>query len=256
MMREKVAGQDYPDYLETLSRHHSIPVMDHEVDRFLARLPQGALVLDVGGCWGWHWRRLSATRPDVGVVILDYVRANLFHAQRVLGQLVGAQVALLHADATALPFPDASSASGFDGVWSVQVYQHIPDFSLACREAQRVLRPSGHFANYSLHVTPLNRLIYRLFRKPFHTRGMKNNMFYLTRANDEQRDIVAEVFGATVTDRYTECLFHPDLRIVFPGVFGSVLGGLDARLGRLPSVGRWIARQRSFEVTRPWKDGV
>lgn len=42
-MREQLALQQYDDYLTTISHHHSIPVMDHEVNRFLARMPQGAL---------------------------------------------------------------------------------------------------------------------------------------------------------------------------------------------------------------------
>ncbi len=75
-LREQVAAQQYDNYLATLAHHHSIPVMDHEVDRFLASMPHGALILDIGGCWGWHWRRL-ATRPDIGVLIIDFVRGNL-----------------------------------------------------------------------------------------------------------------------------------------------------------------------------------
>lgn len=134
---------------------YSIPVMSHEVDRFLASMPHGALILDVGGCWDWHWRRLAKSRPDVGVLIIDFVRASLIHAEKVLGSLVGTQVALMHADATALPFTDAGADfPGFDGVWSVQTFQHIPDFSQACHEALRVLKTGGRLENYSLHVTP------------------------------------------------------------------------------------------------------
>jgi ubiquinone/menaquinone biosynthesis C-methylase UbiE len=169
-LRERVAAQPYDDYMAVIAQSHSIPVMDHEVDRFLATIPRNGIILDAGGCWGWHWRRLAATRPDVGVVIIDLVRANLLHAKRELGELVGGQVALMHADATALPFSDAGNAwPGFDGVWSVQVFQHIPDFGRACREAHRVLRSGGRFATYSLHITPLNRAIYHLLGKPYHT---------------------------------------------------------------------------------------
>lgn len=106
-------------------------------------MPQGALILDVGGCWGWHWRRLSKTRPDVGVLIVDFVRANLVHAQNVLGELVGDQVALMHADATALPFIVDSRFKGFNGVWTVQTFQHIPAYDKAVAEAFRVLKGGG-----------------------------------------------------------------------------------------------------------------
>jgi SAM-dependent methyltransferase len=185
------------------------------------------------------------------VLIIDFVRANLRHAQKVLGSLVGTQVALMHADATALPFPEADAVSaGFDGVWTVQVFQHIPDFAHACREAYRVLKPGGRFANYSLHTTPLNRAVYQLLGKTFHTEGMWKNAFHLNRANDSQRQTVADIFEGGVIDRYTECLFHPDLKLTFSGRFGSLIGQLDARLGDMPWLGRWIARQRSFEASK------
>ena len=219
--------------------------MDHEVGRFLARMPQGALILDIGGCWGWHWRNLATTRPDVGVLIIDFVRANLTHAQRVMGSLVGSQVALMHADATYLPFPDAETTLlGFDGIWTVQVFQHIPDFAGACSEAHRVLKPCGSFVNYSLHNTPLNRMFYCLLGKTFHTEGMWKNSFYLTRANNNQRQVIADIFGGKVIDRYTECMFHPDLRFTLSGRINSLLGVLDSRLSELP----WLLKFDTCEV--------
>lgn len=245
--RERVGAQHYDDYLVSIARHHSIPVMDREIDRFLAQLPPGALILDIGGCWGWHWRRLAATRPDVGVLIIDFVRVNLGHARKLLGSLIGTQVALMHADAMAVPFPAAGSGfEGFDGVWTVQVFQHIPDFARACSEARRVLKPGGRFTNHSLHVTPFNRMLYRLFRKPYHLDGIRKDQFYLSRANDSQRRILDGIF-VEGRDRYTECLFHPDLKWHWSGRRGSLLGSFDARLSDLPWLGRWVARQRGFE---------
>jgi len=251
VLRERVAAQRYDDYLSFIAQHHSIPVMDHEVGRFLATMPQGALILDIGGCWGWHWRRLAAIRPDVGVVIIDFVRANLGHARTLLGPLVGAQIALLHADATNLPFPVGTMCSGgFDGVWTVGVFCLIPDFPRACREAHRVLRSGGRLALYSLHATPFNRMVYWLFRKRYHRDGMLENAFHLSRATDAQRQIVADIFGKEVEDRYTECLFQPELRLTVTGREGNLLGRLDALLGDFPFLGRWIAHQRSFEVLK------
>lgn len=249
-LRERVAARQYKSYLGAIAESHSIEVMDREVDRFLGRLPRGAAVLDVGGCWGWHWRRLAQTRPDVGVLIIDFVRPNLRHAQRVLGALVDTQVALMQADATELPFPDGISGSGLDGVWTVQVFQHIPDFRRACEEAARVLRPGGQFACYSLHRTPLNRAIYWLLGKPFHTSGMVGDIYHLTRASDAQRRVIGEVFGEPVGERYTECLFHPDFTLARSGRAGSLLGRVDARLSGGGPLRRLIARQRSFEAIK------
>jgi SAM-dependent methyltransferase len=59
------------------------------------------------------------------------------------------------ADATALPFPDAS----FDVVTMLDVLEHIPDDRAAAREAWRVLRPGGHL----LASSPNER-----WRSPYH----------------------------------------------------------------------------------------
>lgn len=252
-MREQVAAEHQVDYLGHLAKHHSIPVMDREVGRFLDNLAHDAIIIDVGGCWGWHWRKLLEQRPDVCVVIVDFVRNNLHHAQNILGALVGTRIALVHADATALPFPDQT----FDGFWTVQTFQHIPDFQQACREAHRVLRNGGRFENYSLHTTPVVRFIFRLFGRPYHQEGMVKGLFHLSRANDGQMHILSEIFGEKAKSRYTECLFHPDIKLTFTGKVGSWLGQLDARLGDFPILGRRVARQRSFEVIKPYiQDGI
>lgn len=244
-LREKVAAHVYNNYLDAIAKSHSIPVMDHEVDKFLAQMPDGALILDIGGCWGWHWRRIAKTRPDIGVLIIDFVHTNLTHAVNVLGPLVGTQVALMHADATALPFP-TKKAGVFDGVWTVQTFQHIPDFLNAVSEAHRVLKPGGHFITYSLHNTPFNKMVHKLLGKPYHSEGMVKNTFYLTRANDRQLKIVENIFDRKIDDRYSECFFHPDLKFVFSGKPGNFLGKFDSFLSNSPFIGRWVARQRSF----------
>ena len=250
-LRERVAAEHYDDYLAAIAQCHSIPVMDREVGRFLACQRRDAMVLDIGGCWGWHWRRVGDTRPDVGIVIVDFIRGNLVHAKKMLGPLVGTQVALVHADASALPFPTGDApGSGFDGVWSVQALQHIPGFQRACGEAQRVLAPGGRFANYSLSITPIVRLVYGLCGKPYHTDGRLNDQFHLTRADDAQRTLVEQIFRAPATERYTECLFHPDLGLAFTGRDGSWIGRLDALLSDHAWLGRWTGRQRSVEVIK------
>jgi hypothetical protein len=55
--REDLARSQPRDYLREVSNHHSIKVMDREVERFISQVPNGGVVCDVGGCWGWHWRR-------------------------------------------------------------------------------------------------------------------------------------------------------------------------------------------------------
>jgi ubiquinone/menaquinone biosynthesis C-methylase UbiE len=249
-LRESVASKHYDNYLEAISKSHSIPVMDYEVKRFINKLPANARILDIGGCWGWHWRNISELRPDIEVLIVDFVRTNLYHAQTILGSMVGKQIYLLHADAIALPFDtDKPDAPRFDGVWTVQVFQHIPDFRNACNEAFRVLKLGGQFASYSLHITPFNRLIYSILNKCYFIKGVINNQYYLERANNQQRQIVMDVFG-NVKDRYTEMLFHPDLKFCISGRQNNWIGKLDAFLGDFSRLSNLFARQRSFEATK------
>jgi ubiquinone/menaquinone biosynthesis C-methylase UbiE len=246
--RERVGAFAYDNYLETIAKNHSMPVMDQEVDRFLKKMPNGALILDIGGCWGWHWRLVAEARPDISIIIIDFVKNNLTHALNILGPLVGTQVALIHADATALPFLDDPGI--FDGVWTVQTFQHIPDFTGAVKEAYRVLKPGGYFINYSLHITPFNKIVNKILRKPFYTNGMVNNSFYLSRASKTQLKIIETVFQGRVTSRYSENFFHPDLKFTFSGQPNNFIGRLDSMLSNAPFIGRWIARQRSFEVNK------
>ena len=146
-LREKVAAKVYNDYIGEVCNHHSVEVMDYEVRRVLQQVPKNGVIIDVGGCWGWHWRNLHKQRPDVQVVIVDLVKANFRHAQNILSSAVNKSIQLVHSDATQLPFPDNS----FDLYWSVQTLQHIPDFDKCIQEAKRILSGGGVFLNYSLN---------------------------------------------------------------------------------------------------------
>lgn len=244
--RETVAAREYPDLLREIGRHHSIPVMDRELRRFLRGVPVNGLVIDVGGGWGWHWRRLAHIRPDIAIVVVDFVRANLKLAARMLDRLVQSQVFLVHGDATALPFP----ASAFDAYWSVQTLQLIPDFEQAVNEAKRVLRPEGRFACYSVNHARLVEAVYRVMGKPYHVTGKRPGSFYLARATADHARIVSRVFGAPAVSRYTEVLFHPDLRLS-TGAAGSRVGAIDAYLSSNLPLLSWAARQRSFHSRKP-----
>lgn len=250
-LRERVAAVRYDDYLGAISQCHSIPVMDHEVDRFLAKIPQGGVILDIGGCWGWHWRRLAQTRPDVGVLIIDLVRSNLPHAQNILGGLVGHQVALMHADATRLPFVISESFSGFSGVWTVQTFQHIPDFKRAVSEAFRVLKVGGIFANYSLNIQPPVRLLYQLLGRKYVSEGEVDGLFWLARASNKQKKLIESIFGNAVSARWSEILFSPELHFPAPGKQEHPLGRLDSLISNNAGFLGWFARQRSFHCRKP-----
>lgn len=250
-LRERVAAEHYDNHLDAISCSHSISVMDCEVDRFLDKMPQGALILDIGGCWGWHWRRLARTRPDVSILIIDFVRSNLAHARSVLGELVGCQVALMHADATALPFTVDPNFEGFDGVWTVQALQHIPCFDKAVSEAYRVLKRGGVFANYSLNVQPPIHWLYQLLGRRYIIEGNAEGEFWLERASKKQKECLETVFGSSVSERWSEILYSPELHFPAPGREGSLLGKFDALLSNNIGFLGWLARQRSFHCKKP-----
>lgn len=243
-MRESVASRNYKDYLSDISYHHSIPVMDREIEMFLKKIPKNGTVIDIGGCWGWHWRRNRRIRPDVTVFIVDFVRQNLAHAKNVLGDQVNDNIVLVHGDATSLVFDDNT----FDGCWSVQTLQHIPDLKKAVTEAWRVLKPGGIFTNYSFNNQALLKLYYRMRGVHYHVSGHIPGSFYLERASVKQLRLLEEVFSNRVLRRYTEVVFCPELRMSFCGKENSVIGKIDSFLSSGLPIFSCIARQQSFHT--------
>jgi len=89
-----------------------------------------ARVLEIGGGRSGMARKLL---PAAHVTSTDLDSA---HAEAFTGD---PQTTFMVADATALPFEDAS----FDAVTLLDVLEHIPDDAAAAREAWRVVRPGG-----------------------------------------------------------------------------------------------------------------
>jgi SAM-dependent methyltransferase len=122
-------------FLLALARH--VP-LNHAVWRaseaaVLAGVPMKRPILDIGCGDGLFARLLFKQRVDVGV--------DLSISQLIKARESGAYERVETADATNLPFPDAS----FETVFSNCVLEHIPEVDLVCREAARVLRPGGTF---------------------------------------------------------------------------------------------------------------
>jgi len=245
-LRESISTQQYENHLEVLSYHHSIKVMDKEIDLFIKNIPINGIILDVGGCWGWHWRRINDTRPDITVFVLDFVRKNLLHAKEILGNYVNNNIFLVHGDGTSLKFEENT----FDGWWSVQTLQHIPNFKKAVREAWRVLKPQGLFANYSVNDIALIKLIYFMMGKHYNIRENIPGQFYLERASQQQLEQIEEIFSNKCKKRYSEIIFTPSLKIKFPGRKNSIVGKIDSYLSMNIPLFSWIARQQSFHTSK------
>ena len=85
--------------------------------------------------------------------------------------------------------------------------------------------------------------------RTYHIKG-KTDVFYLDLASKIQKEIIESVFAQPVVTRYTEILFHPDLKLSFIGKENSFLGKVDARLsGNLFFLG-WVARQCAFQINK------
>lgn len=248
LFRRDIASKVYFDYYTTISRSHSIPVMDAEVDSFLKMIPINGIILDIGGGWGWHWRRLASTRPDICVVILDFVKENFLHAHTILGDLIGKNIALLHSDATNLPFTIDEEFTGFDGVWSVQTLQHIPNFKIVVAEAHRVLKVGASFANYSLNYLPIFKFFKHIFGKDYSRSSKIQGSYWLFYASNEQKEAIEVVFSNNVIVRFTEIIYTPELRFFAPGTRNSLLGKVDAKLSNKYGFLRHVSRQCSFHT--------
>ena len=131
-----------------------------EVDAFIrwARPTAGDAVLDMGCGPGSGsaliWERL---RPRL-VAAFDFDPAMVALAERRLRRRgIDANVRLLVADATHMPFADSS----FDAAFESGVLHHVPDWQAALREVGRVLKGGGRLWFAEPSKGRLTRGLYR-----------------------------------------------------------------------------------------------
>lgn len=118
-------------------------------------------VLEIGSGGGDIAEQLLQQHPDISVTATDLDPVMISAATRRLQGRPGATV--LPADATALPFDDAS----FDSVVSCLMLHHVIEWEVALAEVARVLRPGGVFVGYDLLRTPLATAVHKVDRSPF-----------------------------------------------------------------------------------------
>jgi ubiquinone/menaquinone biosynthesis C-methylase UbiE len=129
-----------------------------------------------------RWKRL----PDVEVVGIDYAEPMLAGAfKRFAGK---PNVRIEHADATALPFADAS----FDTINVANAIHCFPDVDGALRDIRRVLKPGGSMATnvllYPRGFWPFRQIAERLDRW-----GMRKGILYTPY---EQADVRGRIVAA------------------------------------------------------------
>jgi SAM-dependent methyltransferase len=116
----------------------------------LASVQPGERVLDVGAGIGGPARVLAA-RLGAQVTALDATERFCALAERLTrGAGLADRVRVVHGDALALPFEDAS----FDLAWTQAVAQNIADKERLVAELARVVAPGGRVAMFEIVAGP------------------------------------------------------------------------------------------------------
>ena len=129
--------------------------IDPQDDDFILDVPCGR------GFYLNMFRYVSKCR----LVGADLDWAVLQKAQQNIGHLP--DIALHHADVTALPYPD----NCFDAVILSEILEHLDDDVAGLREAYRVVKPGGVVAitvpnaNYPFWWDPINKTLEKLFHR-------------------------------------------------------------------------------------------
>ena len=208
IIRKKIAKKNYQNYLNEISLHHSINVMDKEVEKFINLLPKKSIICDIGGSWGWHWRNVSVIRPDIKIIIVDFIFENLLIAKKILNDKVNKQIFLINDDCCNFYIKN----NFFDGIWSVQTLQHVPNYNKVYKNIYNQLKNGAYFYNCNLNINYLINFIYSILNKKYLIKGYNNN-YYLERSNKKQKKILEKIFKNKSITIYSELLFHPDLKI-------------------------------------------
>ena len=244
ILRKKIAKKKYENFYEEIALHHSINVMDREVEKFLKLLPKNSIVCDIGGSWGWHWRNIDKDRPDIKVIIVDFIFENLLIAKKILENKINKQIFLINDDCCKFNI----KYNLFNAVWSVQTLQHIPNYVHVYKKIYNQLKPSGYFYNCNLNINYMINLIYWILNKKYLIKGFNSN-YYLERSNKMQKRFLEIIFKNKATTIYSELLFHPDLKL-FTGSKNNLIGKIDTLLSGNSIIKKIFARQETFLIKK------
>lgn len=244
VLRKKIATKRYDNFIREISLHHSVNVMDREVEKFIKLLPKNSIICDMGGSWGWHWRNIEKKRPDIKIVIIDFIFENLLIAKKILRNKINKQIFLVNADCCKFNIKN----NFFDAVWSVQTLQHIPNYIQIYKKIYNQLKPDGYFYNCNLNNNYMINLVYKILKKKYLIKGFNNN-YYLERSNNIQKESLEKIFKNKAITIYSELLFHPDLKI-FTGSSNNLIGKIDSLLTGTSVIKKIFSRQETFLIKK------
>jgi ubiquinone/menaquinone biosynthesis C-methylase UbiE len=244
LLRKKIAKKNYDNFFKEISFHHSFNVMDREVENFIKLLPKNSIICDIGGSWGWHWRNIEKKRPDIKIVIIDFIFENLLIAKKILKNKINKQIFLINADCCKFNIKN----NFFNAVWSVQTLQHIPNYIQVYKKVYNQLKPGGYFYNCNLNNNYIINFIYKILNKKYLSKGFDDN-YYLERSNKVQKKYLEKIFKNKATTIYSELLFHPDLRI-FTGSTDNLIGKIDSLLTGNLKIKKIFSRQETFLIKK------
>lgn len=142
------------------------------------------------------WKKL----PQVSIVGVDYAEPMLAGAERRFARRPN--VELRHADASALPYGDAS----FDTINLANAIHCLPDVPGALREVHRVLKPGGTFATNAL-LYPRGPWPFRQIAQRLDDWGIRKGILYTPFQAEEVRARVAQAGLDVVRERISgNCL--------------------------------------------------
>ena len=244
ILRKKIAKKKYENFLDEVALHHSVNVMDREVEKFLKLLPKNSIICDIGGSWGWHWRNIDKDRPDIKVIIVDFIFENLLIANKILENKINKQIFLINDDCCKFNIKN----NLFNAVWSVQTLQHIPTYVHVYKKIYNQLKTGGYFYNCNLNINYMINLIYWILNKKYLIKGFNSN-YYLERSNKIQKKYLENIFKNKVVKIYSELLFHPDIKM-FTGSKTNLLGKIDSFLTGKFIIKKLFARQETYLIKK------